>query len=88
MRSGPGASAAPASMSSSGNPRRRTTRCSALDNVILGSHNLAHCDGMVAAATRDAAFAVMALARGRAPKGPVNPQVLTHGRLRGLAPPS
>lgn len=57
-----------------------------LDNVIVGSHNLAYSDELNSAANLAVAMATLSLAEGRAPKGLVNVQVLQHPRLRDLSP--
>ena len=53
-----------------------------LDNVIVGSHNLAQCEEMKQLANRGVAEAVLALANGTIPKNLVNPEVLEHPRLK------
>lgn len=57
----------------------------ALDNVILGSHNLAFTDEMNANSNRGAVKAVCLLASNRLPPHVINPAVLRHPRLAGLA---
>lgn len=58
----------------------------ALDNVILGSHNLAHTDELNSKANRSCAAAIGLLATNRQPPHLVNTRVLTHPRLAGLLP--
>lgn len=53
----------------------------ALDNVILGSHNLAHTDEMNSSANRSAADAVMRFCDGLVPTHVINPAALRHARL-------
>ncbi|MDB5849099.1 MAG: hypothetical protein JWP29_2851 [Rhodoferax sp.] len=55
-----------------------------LDNVILGSHNLAYTDEMNAGSNRSAANAACAFFDGRQPAHVVNPAALAHPRLSGL----
>lgn len=55
-----------------------------LDNVILGSHNLAYTDEMNANSNRSAAGAVAAFCEGRVPAFAINPAALEHPRLRRL----
>jgi phosphoglycerate dehydrogenase-like enzyme len=55
-----------------------------LDNVILGSHNLAYTDEMNANSNRSVANAACAFFDGRVPPFAINPAVLEHPRLRGL----
>jgi D-3-phosphoglycerate dehydrogenase len=57
----------------------------ALDNVILGSHNLAHTDESIVTANRAVARAVLDLARGRVPCDVLDPAVLSHARLADLS---
>ena len=56
----------------------------ALDNVILGSHNLAYTDELNSKANRDCAAAIGLLAAGRRPARLVNTAVRDHPRLAGL----
>lgn len=63
----------------------------ALDNVILGSHNLAYTDELNAKANRSVVEAVCSLAVGQAPVCTINRSALDHPRLaalcrRGLTP--
>jgi D-3-phosphoglycerate dehydrogenase len=55
-----------------------------LDNVILGSHNLAFTDELNNKANRSCAAAIGRLAANRVPLHLVNPPVLAHARLAGL----
>ena len=55
-----------------------------LDNVILGSHNLAICEEMNLLANRGVAEAVLALANGTIPENLVNPNVIKHTKLQNL----
>lgn len=55
-----------------------------LDNVILGSHNLAHTDELNSKANRSCAAAIGLLAVNRQPPHIVNAQVLVHPRLADL----
>ena len=55
-----------------------------LDNVILGSHNLAICEEMNQLANRGVADAVLALADGTVPENLVNPEVVKHSSLKNL----
>lgn len=57
----------------------------ALDNVILGSHNLAYTDELNNKANRSCAEAIGLLATNRRPARLVNPAVLAHPRLAGLS---
>jgi phosphoglycerate dehydrogenase-like enzyme len=52
----------------------------ALDNVILGSHNLAHTDELNAAANRSVARAVLAVAAGQVPEGVLDASAHAHPR--------
>lgn len=56
----------------------------ALDNVILGSHNLAYTDEMNSGSNRSVARAACAFFDGRVPSHVINPAVLAHARLSGL----
>jgi phosphoglycerate dehydrogenase-like enzyme len=56
-----------------------------LDNVILGSHNLAYTDELNSKANISCAAAVGLLARNCYPGNLVNPKVLVHPRLAGLS---
>ena len=55
-----------------------------LDNVILGSHNLAICEEMNLLANRGVAEAVLNMADGTIPENLVNPDVVEHRKLRHL----
>lgn len=55
-----------------------------LDNVILGSHNLAICEEMNLLANRGVAEAVLDLADGIIAEHLVNPDVVTHRKLQHL----
>lgn len=57
----------------------------ALDNVILGSHNLAFTDEMNTNSHRAVVKAVCMLASNQRPPDVINPAVLQHPRLAGLA---
>ena len=67
-------------------PPARDNPLFALDNVILGSHNLAYTDELNSKANRSCAAAIGLLAANRQPPHLVNPPVLTHPRLAGLLP--
>jgi len=55
-----------------------------LNNVILGSHNLAICEEMNLLANRGVTEAVLNLADGTIPEHLVNPDVVTHRKLLHL----
>jgi len=55
-----------------------------LDNVILGSHNLAISEEMKELANRGVAEAVLALADGIIPKNLVNPEIVEHPRFKNF----
>jgi D-3-phosphoglycerate dehydrogenase len=57
----------------------------ALDNVILGSHNLAYSDELNSKANRSCAAAMVALAANKRPAQLLNTPVLGHPRLAGLS---
>lgn len=57
----------------------------ALDNVILGSHNLAYTDALNRDSNRSAIDAVCRFRAGTRPRHVVNPEVLGHARVGGLA---
>lgn len=56
----------------------------ALDNVVLGSHNLAYTDELALQANRSSADAIARLAAGRIPPHLLNRAVLAHARLADL----
>ena len=55
-----------------------------LDNVILGSHNLAICEEMNLLANQGVAEAVLTMADGTIPENLVNPEVVKHRKLQHL----
>jgi D-3-phosphoglycerate dehydrogenase len=60
----------------------------ALDNVIVAPHSLAWTDELFGAIARTAIGAVLAVHAGRRPEFLVNPQALSHPRVKGwLGPP-
>jgi D-3-phosphoglycerate dehydrogenase len=56
----------------------------ALDNVILGSHNLANIDLLNRDSNRDVVDAVCRFVAGRRPRHVLNPAVLDHSRVGPL----
>jgi len=66
-------------------PPRNDHPLFAMDNVIVGSHNLAYSDELNSTANRSVAKAVLRLASDTVPGGLINPGVLEHPRLAGLA---
>lgn len=65
-------------------PPRKTHPLFAMDNVIVGSHNLAYTDEMNSRSNRSVANAACLLAEGRLPPHVINPAVLSHPRLADL----
>lgn len=65
-------------------PPRMAHPLFAMDNVILGSHNLAYTDEMNTKSNRSVANAACLLAGGRLPPYVINPAVMSHPRLADL----
>jgi D-3-phosphoglycerate dehydrogenase len=65
-------------------PPRKAHPLFAMDNVIVGSHNLAYTDEMNSRANRSVANAACLVTEGRLPPHVINPAVLLHPRLYDL----
>jgi D-3-phosphoglycerate dehydrogenase len=65
-------------------PPRKAHPLFAMDNVIVGSHNLAYTDEMNSRANRSVANAACLVTEGRLPPHVINPAVLLHPRLSDL----
>jgi D-3-phosphoglycerate dehydrogenase len=65
-------------------PPRKAHPLFAMNNVILGSHNLANTDEMNSRSNRSVANAACMLINGRLPPHVINPAVLSHPRLADL----
>jgi D-3-phosphoglycerate dehydrogenase len=65
-------------------PPRKDHPLFAMNNVILGSHNLANTDEMNSRSNRSVANAACMLISGRLPPHVINPAVLSHPRLSDL----
>lgn len=65
-------------------PPRHAHPLFAMNNVIVGSHNLAYTDEMNSRSNRSAANAVCQLAQDRLPPHVINPAVFLHPRLANL----
>ena len=67
-------------------PPRNDNPLFGMDNVIVGSHNLAFTDELNTMANRSIAKAALRVASNAVPSNVINPLVLRHPRLAGLSP--